>query len=149
MHHSAHNREHETAELAALYEDHGMTPEQAAEAAHSVMQEPDVALAVHARHELGVDPHDLPSALRAAALSLVCFIFGALLPLVPWYISSGGSAAWASLAIGVVAAGAVGGVVARLAERPLAYGIARQVAIVLVACGVTYLIGELVGINLS
>ena len=61
----------------------------------------------------------------------------------------GNSAAWASLAIGVVAAGAVGGVVAGFAERPIAYGVARQVFIVLVACGVTYLIGELVGVNLA
>lgn len=144
-----HNHAHETEELAALYESHGMTPEQASAAAHAVMQEPDVALGVHAREELGVDPHDLPSALNAAALSLVCFLFGALLPLVPWYIGSGGTAAWASLAIGVVTAGAVGGVVARFAERPLPYGIARQVVIVLVACGVTYLIGELVGVNLA
>lgn len=144
-----HNREHETEELAALYESHGMTPEQAAAAADAVMQQPDVALAVHAREELGIDPHDLPPALSAAALSLLCFLFGAFLPLAPWYIGSGGAAAWASLAVGVVAAGAVGGVVARFAERPLVYGIARQVVIVLVACGVTYLIGELVGVNLA
>lgn len=144
-----HNREHETEELAAIYERHGMAPDRAAAAAEDVMQTPDLALAVHAREELGIDPHDLPSAFNAAGLSLLCFLFGAFLPLVPWYIGSGTSAAWASLAIGVVAAGGVGGVVARFAERPIVYGVARQVVIVLVACGVTYLIGELVGVNLA
>ena len=49
----------------------------------------------------------------------------------------------------MVAAGFVGGIVARFAERPVWFGVARQVAIVLVACGVTYLIGELVGVNLD
>jgi VIT1/CCC1 family predicted Fe2+/Mn2+ transporter len=144
-----HNREHETEELAAIYEGHGMTPDQAAAAALEVMREPETALAVHAREELGVDPDDLPSAMSAAVLSLVCFLFGAFLPLVPWYIGSGNVAAWASLAIGVVAAGVVGGIVARFAERGVIYGVARQVVIVLVACGVTYLIGELVGVNLG
>jgi VIT1/CCC1 family predicted Fe2+/Mn2+ transporter len=85
----------------------------------------------------------------AAGLSLLCFIFGALLPVVPWFIGGGASAAWTSLGIGVVAAGIVGGLVARFAERAILGGVARQVVIVLVACGVTYLIGELVGVNLS
>ncbi|NNE11117.1 MAG: hypothetical protein HKN41_02605 [Ilumatobacter sp.] len=144
-----HNVEHETEELAARYEAHGMGKERAAAAAHEVMQQPETALAVHAREELGIDPDDLPSALWAAGLSLVCFLFGALLPVIPWFVGDGGSAALASLTIGVVAAGFVGGTVARFAERPLIAGVARQVAIVLVACGVTYLIGELVGVNLG
>ena len=144
-----HNRQHETEELAAIYESHGMGSERAAAAAEEVMREPDTALAVHAREELGVDPDELPSAMRAAGLSLVCFVFGAFLPLIPFYVSSGAPAAFAALAIGVVAAGFVGGIVARFAERPVWFGVARQVAIVLVACGVTYGIGELVGVNVG
>ena len=143
------NIEHETQELAARYESHGISAELAATAAEQVMRRPELALAVHAREELGVDPDDLPSAMWAAGLSLVCFLFGAFLPLLPWYVGGGSTAAWASLAIGVVAAGVVGGLVARFAERPIVWGVVRQVAIVLVACGVTYLIGELVGVNLG
>jgi len=144
-----HNVEHETEELAAIYESHGMGSARAAAAAEEVMQQPDTALVVHAREELGVDPDDLPSAMWAAALSLVCFLFGALLPVVPWFIGSGSAAAFASLAIGMVVAGFVGGLVARFAERSILAGIVRQMAIVVVACGITYLIGEVVGVNLS
>lgn len=144
-----HNVEHETDELAKIYESHGIEPARAAAAAADVMRRPDVALGVHAREELGVDPDDLPSAIWAAGLSLVCFLFGALLPLVPWYVGGGTGAAWASLAIGVVAAAVVGGIVARFAERAVFGGVARQVAIVIVACATTYLIGELVGVNLG
>lgn len=144
-----HNTEHETEELAAMYESHGMGAERAAAAAHEVMQQPDTALVVHAREELGVDPDDLPSAIWAAGLSLVCFLFGALLPVIPWFVGGGTPAAWASLAIGVAAAAGVGGVVARFAERPLVWGVARQVAIVLVACGITYLIGDVAGVTLG
>jgi VIT1/CCC1 family predicted Fe2+/Mn2+ transporter len=145
----ANNTEHETSELAAIYESHGIAPHRAAAAAADVMRQPETALNVHARAELGVDPDDLPSAMWAAGLSLVCFLFGAVLPIIPWFIGSGASAAWASLLIGVAAAGVVGGLVAKFAERPLYLGVARQVAIVLVACGVTYAIGELVGVNLA
>lgn len=144
-----HNTVHETEELAAIYESHGIEADRAAAAAADVMRRPEIALTVHARAELGVDPEELPSAAWAAGLSFVCFIFGAVLPLIPWYIGSGGGAALASLSIGVVAAAVVGGIVAKFAEKPLVFGVARQVAIVLVACGVTYFIGELVGINLS
>jgi VIT1/CCC1 family predicted Fe2+/Mn2+ transporter len=144
-----HNREHETQELAMIYESHGMAPDRAAAAAEDVMREPKIALAVHAREELGIDPDDLPSAFWAAGLSLICFVFGAFLPLGPFYITSGATAAWTALAIGVVAAAGVGMVVARFAERPLWFGALRQVGIVLVACGVTYAIGELVGVNLG
>jgi vacuolar iron transporter family protein len=144
-----HNHEFETAELASMYEEHGMAPERAAAAAAEVMQVPDVALTVHAREELGIDPRDLPSPISAAALSLVCFLVGAVLPVIPWMISDGNGAAWASLLIGVAAAAAVGAVVGRFAERPVGLSVIRQVAIVLVACGVTYLIGELVGVNLE
>lgn len=144
-----HNPEFETEELAEVYERQGMSPERAAAAAADVMREPDVALSVHAREELGIDPDDLPPALSAAGLSLLCFLFGAFLPLVPWYITSGSSAALASLILGTIAAAIVGGLVARFADRAVWFGSLRQVAIVLVACGVTYAIGEVVGVNVA
>ena len=84
-----HNPEFETAELAAMYESHGMDAGRAARAAAEVMREPATALVVHAREELGIDPDDLPSAIGAASLSLVCFLFGAVLPLIPWFVGSG------------------------------------------------------------
>jgi VIT1/CCC1 family predicted Fe2+/Mn2+ transporter len=143
------NPTYETRELAQAFEKQGMAPEHAAAAASDVMREPETALTVHARAELGVDPDDLPSAIWAAGLSLVCFLFGALLPLAPWYVGSGDEMALVSLALGVVAAAIVGGIVARLAERPVWFGCARQVIIVLIACAVTYAIGELVGVGVA
>jgi vacuolar iron transporter family protein len=144
-----HNTEFETQELAAMYEGHGMGTERAAAAAHEVMQQPESALVVHAREELGVHPDDLPSAGNAAAISLVCFLFGALLPVLPWFVGGGFKAAIASLLIGVVAAAIVGWLIGRFAEMRVVYAIGRQVVILLVACGLTYLIGELVGVNLG
>ncbi len=143
------NPEHETAELAEVYEDQGMSAGHAREAAEAVMERPDIALSVHARLELGVDPDELPSPNWAAGLSLICFLFGAVLPIVPWFIGSGAAAAIASISIGVVTAAFVGAIIGRSAERPLVGAIARQVGIVLGACAITFVIGQAVGVNLE
>ena len=140
----------ETAELAEMYEGHGISPETARAAAEDVMSSPETALRVHTREEMGIDPADLPSPLAAAVISLVCFLFGALLPVIPWFTGATGFAPGAaSIAIGVVAAGFVGAAIGRFAERSIPKSVLRQIAIVLVACAVTYTIGELVGVNLS
>ena len=147
-HELASNTVAETAELASMYEDHGISPGTARAAAEDVMASPEMALRVHTREELGVDPHDLPSAFRAAAISLVCFLFGALLPVIPWFTGASGLAPAAiTVSIGVVAAAFVGAAIGRFAERSIPKSIVRQIVIVLVACAVTYSIGELVGVN--
>jgi vacuolar iron transporter family protein len=144
-----HNTESETAELAAMYEGHGMTRAIALEAAADVMREPEAALAVHAREELGVDPDDLGSPWSAAGLSLVCFLIGALLPVIPWFAGSGNGAKVASIAIGVVAAAVVGLLIGKFAERRMTWSAVRQVLILLIACGATYLVGKLLGVSVN
>lgn len=144
------NAEAETDELAAMYEEHGISPETARAAAEDVMLHPEVALRVHAREEMGVDPSELPSALAAAAISLVCFLFGALLPVIPWFTGASGFApAAVSVGIGVVAAGFVGAAIGQFAERSIVKSIVRQITIVLVACAITYAIGDIVGVNVG
>ncbi len=73
----------ELAELAQLYVERGVEPELAHEVARQLSADPNTALAVHAREELGVDPDDLPSPLVAAVSSFGCFALGALLPVLP------------------------------------------------------------------
>ncbi len=83
-------------------------------------------------------------------ISFVCFLVGALLPLLPWLGGASGAApAVASLALGVIAAGFVGAAIGRFAERSIVASVIRQVVIVLVACAVTYAIGELFDVNMS
>jgi VIT1/CCC1 family predicted Fe2+/Mn2+ transporter len=137
----------ETVELAKMYEGHGMEPTRAAAAAADVMRDPDAALNVHVREELGIDPDVLPSPWQAAFLSLVCFIFGAVLPVVTWYIGSGFGASIASVCIGVAAAAVVGAFIGRYAERSITKSSLRQVVILLGACGITFLIGSLFNVT--
>jgi VIT1/CCC1 family predicted Fe2+/Mn2+ transporter len=144
-----HNTASETAELAAMYEGHGMTRQTALDAAADVMRVPEAALAVHAREELGVDPNELGSPWSAAGLSLICFLVGALLPVIPWFGGSGNGAKVASILIGVVAAAIVGLMIGKFAERRLVWSATRQVLILLVACGATYLVGKALGVNVN
>jgi len=140
----------ETEELAAMYVADGMDPERARLAAADVMRRPDDALAVHARTELGVDPDRLASPAVAAGSSLICFLFGALLPVLPWLFDVTGMAPTiASIVIAVIAAAAVGAIIGRSAARSIARSVLRQVLIVLGACAVTYAAGQLIGINVS
>jgi VIT1/CCC1 family predicted Fe2+/Mn2+ transporter len=144
----AHNAPAETAELAEMYRADGMSPDDATRAARDVMRRPDVALAVHARAELGVDPGRLASPWRAAAFSIVAFVIGALLPVVPWFFPTTGTAPTViSVAIAVVAAAFVGAAIGRLAARSVVRSALRQMAIVVVACAVTFAIGKLVGVS--
>lgn len=143
------NPEKETLELAAFYEDHGMTREQAIAGATEVMQDPERALLVHAREEFGIDPSEMPSAVGAAVLSFLMFVLGAMLPVVPWFFVSGTAASVTSVSIGVVSAAAVGAALGVSTERSVVKSSVRQVLILLVATGATYLIGSLLGTQIN
>lgn len=145
----AHNTVSETAELAKMYEGHGMTRQIALDAAADVMRVPEAALAVHVREELGVDPNELGSPWSAAGLSLICFLVGALLPVIPWFAGRGNGAKVASILIGVGAAALVGLAIGKFAERRMVWSATRQVLILLVACGVTWLVGHALGVSVS
>ena len=143
------NARAETSELAGIYRSHGMSPEQATAAATEVMRDPERAVMVHAREEFGLDPAHLPQPVAVAVVSLISFLVGAMLPVIPWLSGSGDSARVASIIIGVVAAGMAGFAIAKQSERPAWLGVVRQVAILIGAVAVTYAIGSLVGVNLA
>ncbi len=82
----------EEAELAALYESRGVEPGLAREVARQLSRDPEQALEIHAREELGIDPGDLPSPTVAAVSSFGSFALGALLPVLPYLL--GASTLW-------------------------------------------------------
>jgi VIT1/CCC1 family predicted Fe2+/Mn2+ transporter len=139
--------EAEAAELAAIYRMRGLAPLHAQRVADGVMQNPEVALEVHAREELGIDPHGLGSPAGAAGASFAAFSVGAVLPLLPWFFGGGNAAVLASVVIGVVAATVVGVLLARFTERSVVRTVARQVGVAAVACAATYAIGSAVGVS--
>lgn len=70
----------ELAELAAIYQAKGLTPETARVVAHELTERDP--LAAHLDAELRMDPDDLANPLQAAAASAVSFTLGASLPLL-------------------------------------------------------------------
>lgn len=137
----------EKVELAQIYQSRGLDPDTAMEVADHMMADPQRALEAHAREELGIDPDDLGSPVGAAVSSFFAFSVGALVPLIPWFVAEGRGAVVASLALAVVMAATVGVVLGTLSGRSPFYTAARQVLIAMVASGVTYGIGRLVGVD--
>lgn len=102
-------------------------------------------LAFTSRTVFGLDPDELGSPMTSAVSSFALFTVGALVPLVPWFVTDGTTAIVASVIATATASAVVGGWVSRSSGRPLAVGAGRQLAIVVIASGVTYLVGDLFG----
>jgi VIT1/CCC1 family predicted Fe2+/Mn2+ transporter len=130
------------AEQAETFRGYGADPDTAARMAAAVSQDPDTALRVHTREELGVDPFELPSALVAGLSSLIAFSAGALIPLLPYL--AGLNILAAALGITAVALLAGGMVVGRLTGRPVFRSGLRQLALGALAIAVTYTVGSLI-----
>jgi len=133
----------EQAELTDTFVGYGADPETAARMAAAVSRDPDTALRLHTREELGVDPFELPSALVAGVSSLVAFSAGALIPLLP-YLAGLASLA-AALGVAAVALLTLGVAVGRLTGRPLLRSGLRQLVLGGVAVAVTFAVGSLIG----
>jgi len=141
--------EMERRELAALYRKRGIEAEHADAMADAVMANPDVALEVHAREELGIDPEGIGNPVAAAFSSFVAFAVGALIPLLPWFFAEGDAAIVASAVLGLLAAATVGAVLARFTERSVVRTVGRQVGWAVVACSVTWVIGSWLGATIA
>ena len=135
--------EAEQAELAETFRGYGADADTAAKMAAAVSKDPDVALRIHTRDELGLDAEDLPSAVLAGTASLVAFSIGALLPLLPYLL--GFAHLLAAMLITAVALIGGGMVVGRLTGRPLLRSGTRQFLLGAVAVAVTFVVGHLIG----
>src|SRR6266516_13510 len=79
-----HNSAAELDELAQLYVDRGVDPHFARWVARQLSRDPDQALSIHVREELGVDAESLSSVWIVAGLSFVLFSIGVVIPLLPY-----------------------------------------------------------------
>ena len=110
-----------------------------------MMRDPELALEVHAREELGIDPGQLGSPVGAASSSFLAFAVGALLPILPWLVFEGTAATVASVVIGVLAAVAIGGLLGVLTGRSPVRPAFRQLLVAAAAAAVGYVLGSLIG----
>jgi VIT1/CCC1 family predicted Fe2+/Mn2+ transporter/rubrerythrin len=139
--------EEEEAELAASYRAKGFAPDEAARIAHRIFRDPETALDMLVREELGLDPDELGSPWGAAAGSFVAFAIGASIPVIPYLFGGGTAVLFVSLGLSLVALFAVGAAVSLLTGRGLIFSGVRQLGIGLAAALVTYTIGSLIGVT--
>ncbi|KOV98235.1 membrane protein [Streptomyces sp. NRRL B-1140] len=133
----------EEAELAALYESRGVEPGLAREVARQLSKDPEQALEIHAREELGIDPGDLPSPTVAAVSSFGSFALGALIPVAPYLL--GASSMWPAVLLALLGLFLCGAVVAKVTARTWWYSGLRQLLLGGAAAGVTYALGTVFG----
>jgi vacuolar iron transporter family protein len=141
----ARNPNVEMVELSQLYQSRGIDPDVARDMAESIMADPELALEVHAREELGIDPDELGNPIGAALSSFGAFSVGAIVPLVPWFFAGGTGAIVASVILGLLGALAVGAALALATGRSVIKSATRQALIAALAAAVTFSIGSLVG----
>ena len=139
----------ETRELATIYTKRGIHHDQAMQMAEAVHADPEIALEVHAREELGVDPSETGQPIAAAASSFVAFSIGALIPLLPWLFGDGTTTLIVSVLLALAAAAGVGLALSFFTGKSKIRTVARQVLLGSGACLLTWLIGSLLGASIS
>lgn len=139
--------EEELAELAMLYEERGLSPRLAKEVAVELTERD--ALAAHASAELGLDPDEITSPYQAAGASMLAFTLGALLPLLTITLLPPAHRIWVTVLSVALALALAGWTSARLGYGPAGRAMARNVGGGLLAMGVTFVIGSMVGTQLG
>jgi len=137
----------EQRELAHMYQTRGVAAADADTVARILMANPHVALDTHARLELGIDPDDTGSSRQAAVVSFLSFSVGALLPLLPWFFTSGMTAVLASVIIGALAALALGATIGSFSGQGVWRTAGRQLLAAAIAASVTYGVGHILGVR--
>jgi len=139
----------EAAELALIFQAKGLEREEARKLAQNIIADPDRALDTLAREELGLNPDELGSPWGAAIFSFFSFTGGAIVPLLPFFFSSGMTALFTTIGLTVVALFGVGAAISLFTGRHAWLGGLRMLAIGGAAGAATYLIGRALGVATS
>jgi VIT1/CCC1 family predicted Fe2+/Mn2+ transporter len=141
--------EEEMEELSLIYQAKGLSLEEAEALAGRIMHKPESALDTLAREELGLSIEDLGSPWVAAGSSFGSFALGAFVPVLPFFFASGLAALGAAAVLSGVTLLAVGAAIAVLTGRSPLLGGVRMVAIAATVGLASFLIGRLIGANVS
>jgi len=134
-------------ELAHIYEHKGLSQGLAEQVAVELTEHD--ALRAHAEAELGIDPDDLTNPWSAAFASMVSFTIGALLPLLVIVAVPDGfrlPSTVVAVVLGLVVTGVLSATAGGAGRRR---AVIRNVVGGLLAMGITYAIGSVVGTQVS
>jgi vacuolar iron transporter family protein len=135
--------------LARVYTERGFSEEEAERFVDVVFGDPDHAVRLLIFEEVGLDERSIGSPVTAALGSFAAFTAGALIPLVPYLLTTGSPAFAASLTLSLAALALLGAGIAVLTRRTAWYGALRQVLLGGIAAAVTYAVGVAIGIGIG
>lgn len=140
----------EAEELALIYQARGLELAQARAVSRALLANPQAALDVLAREELGLNPDDLGNPWQAAGVSFVAFALGALVPLLPYLAGLRGVRATLLAALAtLLALFLVGLGLSLFTGRQALRGALRMVLIGGAAGAVSFLVGKALGVAIG
>ncbi len=131
--------------LTAHLTSDGYEAKTAAKATTELAKDKNRFFNTYAEQVIGLNPDELGSPWVAAGSSFALFTLGALAPLAPWFIGSGGAAMIWSIVLTALGGLVAGGYVPFSSGKSKVFGAVRQFCIVLLASAVTYGVGVLFG----
>ncbi|NDP21973.1 MAG: rubrerythrin family protein [Paludibacter sp.] len=144
------NPEGELKELALIYMAKGIPEVQATNMATEIMTDKTRAHEVLVKEELGINPEELKgSAIEAALYSFFLFTIGAIIPVFPFFFTSGFHAILLSVIMSGFGLFLIGGAITLFTGKNIWYSGFRQVLFGLIAAGITFAIGQLIGVAIS
>lgn len=139
----------ETQELALIYQARGMSPEEAYTLAKRMIDNLELDLDTLARDEPGLNP-DMPgSPWQTTMLSFFAFIFGGLIPLLPFLLEVRRHPLLIAGSVSCVAMFAVGATLSLIAGRQALWGGLRMLLTGVVAGAISYSLGSVLGTKVS
>jgi VIT1/CCC1 family predicted Fe2+/Mn2+ transporter len=140
----------EQEELALIYEAKGLPRAEAEQVAERLMADEQGALDAMVREELGLDPSNLGgSPYAAGGSSFVLFALGAIVPLIAYFFASGTVAVVVAIVSAALGLFVIGALISLLTGRSAVYSGTRQLIFGLLAAGVTFGLGRLIGAALA
>ena len=136
----------EAEELSLIYQSKGLPEEEADSLANRLIHDKTNALDTLSREELGIDPDELGGSPWSAALtSFGLFSIGAIVPVISFFFMQGFGAVLVSLILSSLALFLIGAAITLLTGRNVLFSGFRQVLFGLLAAGITFGIGRLIG----
>jgi VIT1/CCC1 family predicted Fe2+/Mn2+ transporter len=142
--------EEEIEELVLIYQSRGIEEEVARTMASKIMSNEETALSTLVRDELGIDPEELGgSAWEAAVTSFLLFAVGAIIPVIPFLFLQNTVAILTSALFSAAGLFLLGAAITLFTGKPAVSSGLRQVLFGLIAAGVAFGIGRLIGVSIA
>ena len=134
-------RQEERLELELFYQLKGLSPEEAANLAGRLQDEPKQFLRALVHEELGLSEESFPNPMKSTISATVSTAIGGFIPIIPFFFTIGMPAVIASFVISTIAHFAVGASKALITTRPWWATGLEMTAVGVIEAAVTYGLG--------